>query len=198
MHSCRSYYGTMNRLERTVEGAHAAGLGVWLAVLVAAGLAAAVAFPEMKELDPRLPDYAAYTGDHWMIAAGHIGRRVFSIADRVQLVAAAVSVLTLAIVTRLRLSTGPWLALRWIAVGVAAGLAIYNGLVLAPKMDADLLAYWSAAREGDQVKAAEHRAVFSAQHPQASRVLTIGAAGVFVAVVAAAVSRKGIRSLPNL
>ena len=195
MNSCRSYHAPMNRLERTVEGAHAAALGVWLAVLVAAGLAAAIVFPEMKELDPRLPGYASYTGDHWMIAAGHVGRRAFAIADRAQLYAAAAAVLTLAVVTRLRLSKGPWLALRWVAVGVASGLAIYNGLILAPKMDDELVAYWAAAREGDQVKAAEFRAVFSAQHPQASRVLVTGAAGVFVAIVAAAASRN--RSAPS-
>ena len=188
----------MNRLERTVEGAHAAALGVWLAVLVAAGLAAAVAFPVMKELQPRLPDYAAYEGEHWVIAAGHVGRRVFSIADRVQLVAAAAAVLSLAVLTRLRSSSGLWLAVRWLAVGTAAGLAIYNGLVLAPNMDDDLVAYWSAARAGDQVKADAFRAVFSAQHPHATRVLVIGVSGVLIALVAAAVSRKRMPGPPPI
>lgn len=184
----------MNRLERTVEGIHAASLAVWLAALVAAGLAAAAVFPVMKGLEPRLPEYAAYTGEHWMIAAGHVGRRVFSIADRAQLVMSGIAVVTLAVATRLRLCGGPWLALRWIAVGVAAGLAVYNGLVLAPRMDEDLLAYWAAAREGDSAKAAQYKAAFSGAHPHASMVLQVGAASVFVGVISAAVSRGSRRT----
>lgn len=182
-------------MERTVEGIHAASLAVWLAALGGAGLAAAVVFPVMRELDPRLPDYASYAGEHWMIAAGHVGRRVFSIADRVQLVASALAVVSLAVATRLGLSSGVWLAIRWIAVGVAAGLAVYNGLVLAPRMDQNLLTYWAAAREGDQAKAAQYKAAFSAEHPHASMVLQIGAASVFVGLVSATVSRGARRGI---
>lgn len=191
--SCRSYDQAMNRLERTVEGIHAASLAVWLSALVGAGLAAAVVFPVMRDLDPRLPGYASYTGEHWMIAAGHVGRRVFSIADRAQLVVSAVAVVSLAVATRLGLSGGVWLAIRWIAVGVAASLAVYNGLVLAPAMDQDLTTYWAAAREGDGAKAAQYKAAFSAAHPHASMVLQVGAASVLVGVISAAASRGSRR-----
>jgi hypothetical protein len=176
-------------LEPAVESLHAAALALWFAALVGAGLAAAVAFPEMKRLDPRLPEFGAYAGEHWMIAGGHVGRRVFALADRVQLIASAVGVLTLAAVTRLRVASRPWMAVRWIGVGVAAGLAVYNGLMLAPRMDTNLVAYWEAARVGDEPRAARFKTAFSAEHPQASRVLSISAGGVLLGLVAAAASR---------
>jgi hypothetical protein len=186
----------MRRLEASVESFHAAALAVWFAALVGAGLAAAVAFPEMKRLDPRLPEYGAYVGEHWMIAGGHVGRRVFALADRVQLIASAIGVLTLAAATRLRVASRPWIAVRWIGVGVAAGLAVYNGLILAPRMDENLVAYWDAARAGDVPKAAAYKAAFSAEHPHASRVLTFAASGVLAGIVAAAASRAPGRGAP--
>jgi hypothetical protein len=186
----------MRRLEASVESLHAAALALWFAALVGAGLAAAVAFPEMKKLDPRLPEFGAYAGEHWMIAGGHVGRRVFALADRVQLIASAIAVLTLAGATRLRVASRPWVAVRWIGVGVAAGLAVYNGLVLAPRMDGNLVAYWDAARAGDEPQAAASKQAFSAEHPHASRVLMFAASGVLVGLVAAAASRAPGASRP--
>jgi hypothetical protein len=108
-------------------------------------------------------------------------------------VVSAVAVVSLAVATRLGLSGGVWLAIRWIAVGVAASLAVYNGLVLAPAMDQDLTTYWAAAREGDGAKAAQYKAAFSAAHPHASMVLQVGAASVLVGVISAAASRGSRR-----
>mgnify|MGYP000934491492 CR=1 FL=1 len=109
---------------RWSEAMHAMALAMWLAALAGAGLAAAIAFPAMKSLQPSLPDFPGAVPDHWMIAGGHIGRPAFMIADRASLLAAALAVITLAIVTRLGRVHGAWLAVRWACVGIAASRGI--------------------------------------------------------------------------
>lgn len=160
---------------RWSEAMHAMALSIWLAALAGAGLAAAIAFPSLKSLQPTLPGFPGMVPDHWMIAGGHVGRPAFMIADRASLLAAAVAVVTLAIVTRLGRVHGAWLAVRWVCVGGAASLAVFNGLFLAPRMDDHLVAYWEAAKAGDVERAARDRALFTADHPTASRILGISA-----------------------
>lgn len=180
----------MRKLERPVEAVHAAVLAVWFAGLVGAGLAAAVAFPQLKHLDARVPDFAAYPGEHWLIAGGHIGRVVFAVADRVQLGCSAAAVLTLAAATRGGWLSGAWAALRWAPLAAAAGLAVYFGLVLLPRMDHNVGAFWDAARAGDAAKAAQFRAAFDADHPTSSRTLQASAVCVLLSLTAAAASRR--------
>lgn len=175
---------------RVFETLHVLSLAIWLAAVVGAGLAAAVVFPVMKQLDPRLPEFAASPADHWLIAGGHVGRMVFGIADRVQPVCVVAAVVTLAAITRLRGVSRPWLAVRWTLVSAAGGLAITAGLWLSPRMDEKLLAYWDAARAGNLTEAASNKAAFDADHPKASRVLTMTAGAVLLAVGAASASRR--------
>lgn len=178
---------------RWSEAMHAMALAMWLAALAGAGLAAAIAFPAMKSLQPSLPDFPGAVPDHWMIAGGHIGRPAFMIADRASLLAAALAVITLAIVTRLGRVHGAWLVVRWACVGSAASLAVFNGLFLAPRMDDHLVAYWDAAKQGDLERAARDRALFTADHPTASRILGISA----VLVLGGIGTTAGSRTVPG-
>ncbi len=180
----------MNRLAKLAEALHAVALTVWAIAVGGSALAAAVVFPQMKSLTPSLPAYAAYTGDHWMIAAGHVARSVFEIADRVELVASAVVVVALAYLTRTGSVRGLAASLRWLCVGLAAGIAIYSGLFLTPRMDTALVAYWDAAREGRNDDAATYREAFSSQHPLASRLKGTTLVALLVATGIAAASRK--------
>src|SRR5689334_8572235 len=66
----------MTRGRRIVESVHIAVLGVWAGALVLAGAAAAIVFPVMKSLDPKLPGFSKYDGPHWMLAGGQVGQRV--------------------------------------------------------------------------------------------------------------------------
>lgn len=167
-------------------------LAVWFAGLVGAGLAAAVAFPQMKQLDVQVPDFAAYTGEHWMIAGGHIGRVVFAFADRVQLWCSAAAVLTLAAATRGGWLSGAWAAVRWVPLAASAVLAVYFGLVLLPRMDQNLVAFWGAARAGETAKAAEFKAAFDADHPTSSTTLKVSAVCVLLSLTTAAASRRPV------
>lgn len=171
------------------ETLHAVALAVWLAVVVGAGLAVAVVFPTMKELDPMVPGFAASPGDHWLIAGGHVGRTVFAIADRVQPVCVVVAVVALAGLTRMRCVGRAWLAARWALVGGAGVMAVVSGVWLSPRMDQNLVSFWDAARAGRAAEAAVFRSAFDSDHPKASTLLSATAGCVLLAIGVAAASR---------
>lgn len=173
----------MNRptLSRIGETVHLTALGVWSGALFGAGVAAAVAFPTMRGLEPTLAAYPDYTGEHWMLAAGRVAARVFLVTDGVQFVCALLAIGGFA----LAVATGPkirsWLRfLRATALGIAFLLVSFHLLIQGPRMDRDLRAYWDAAAAGDNATAATHQQAFSDQHPTASRIMT----GTFVATLA--------------
>ena len=62
------YDAEMPRCAAAAEGLHLAALGAWLGAIVVSGAAAAIIFPTMRSLDPRMPEFGSYQGPHWMIA----------------------------------------------------------------------------------------------------------------------------------
>ena len=164
---------TTTKVRKILESVHVTAAGVWTGVLVMAGGSAAVLFPEMRSLEPRLPAYAAYEGEHWRLAAGIVQNEVFKIADVAQFALATVSLATIlgmlvfgGLPTR-RLST----ALRIVVLCAAMSLTSYHLFILGPRMQASARVYWDAARAGDNTTAAGAQAAFNADHPTASRVL---------------------------
>ena len=133
-------------------------------------VSAAIMFPTMRELDPRLPGFAGFGGDHWKLAAGRAQSNIFIWADFIQLGAAALAFLTL--------------GLRLIGAGVV--LVACNLMILAPRMNPHLKAYWQLAREGQTVEANGEATEFSAYHPAATTVHGGTAVAVLVALVAGA------------
>lgn len=180
-------------IARVFECAHLVALALWLGVVVMSGVVAAVVFPLMKELDPTLAAYPLYTGEHAPLAAGRIAARVFLISDMAQYSAGAVVLVT-------TIGLIGWLgwnprhlptAVRALAVGAALLLVSYRVMVLAPRMDTTLRAYWDAAAAGRTEAAEASRAAFSADHPTASRVVSATAVAVLVALVAGAWGVQG-------
>lgn len=161
------------RLYRIGETVHLTALGVWAGALFGAGVAAAVAFPTMKGLDPTLGAYPNYTGEHWMLAAGRVAARVFLITDLTQFVCAFLAVVGFVVATVAGDKARSWLKFfRAGALGVAFLLVSYHLLIQGPRMDRDLRAYWDAAAAGDNATAKAHQDAFAAQHGGASRVMT--------------------------
>jgi len=163
----------MPRTRAVVHTFHVAALGVWLGSLLMTGVAAAILFPTMKGLDPKLPAFAEYTGDHWMIAAGRAADRIFSINDALQLACALVVVVTLAagaVWCNLR-PTGLRGVLRLLALCVALVALGFQLFVLAPRMSLNLKTYWQAAQAGDRPLADRHQAAFSTDHTTAQNTL---------------------------
>jgi hypothetical protein len=86
--------------------------------------------------------------------------------------------------------SGAWsrrhLTLRLLTVTLPIVLLLYSLFFLAPRMSANLGAYWETAQRGDNVAAAASQAAFNADHPTASTVLSVSAVAVLLAAVVAA------------
>ncbi|QOJ01255.1 MAG: hypothetical protein HRU70_12465 [Phycisphaeraceae bacterium] len=181
----------MSRAGRIFEGVHAVSLAVWFAALAGAGLAAGVAFPAMKSLDPGLPGFSAYDGPHWLIAGGHVGRGAFSIAEKIVLVSAAAAVVSLAAAERAA-PAERWRSLaRWVLILTAGSLAVWQGLVQSPRMNRALDTYWSSARAGMNDEADQARRAFEAMHPSSRGLMTLAAACVLGAIAAGGLGASG-------
>ncbi len=180
-------------VRRVVETSHLLAVALWLGAVTMSGVVAAVVFPLMRDLDPTLGAYPAFEGDHAILAGGHVGARVFLIADVVQFICGLVVLATtIALVGFLKLPLKRWSsAIRLIAVGGAIMVASYHVMVLAPRMDDALKSYWSLAEQGRTDDAEAKRAEFSADHPTASRTLSGTAALLLVAFAAGAWSAQG-------
>jgi len=180
----------------TFEVVHAAGLALWMGVLVMSGVVAAVAFPTMKRLDPKLPGFEA-VGEHWKIAAGSVAFRVFTISDALQLVCVIVTLATLGLGLSLR-SKEPngvksvLLAGRAILMSVASGLVGYQLFVLGPRMSENIAKYWAFAREGKVELASAAQAAFEVDHPTASSVLYATLACVVVMLACVIIQSRGL------
>lgn len=167
---------------------HTLTLCLWLAALILGGASAAVVFPTMKSVNPTLPDFPGFEADHWKIAAGVVQQRIFVVSDIVQLIAAAAAFLTLG----LRLSG--WgvpraqrrraTLVRALAVAAAMLLLSYHLLILAPRLSLNIAEYYEHARAGRVPEARASQALFDADHPAASRILTVTAACVLTALCA--------------
>lgn len=175
----------MNKSLAVSEGVHLLALGVWLGAVVMAGMSAMVVFPTMEGLEPALPAYAAYDGDHSALAAGRVMFAVFFACDLVQLCAAFFVVMPfVAAAFGLGLSMRrPVNAVRGILVFVLAAMLAFHLVALTPAMNQDLQAYWTAASEGDAAAAAAHKASFDSRHPTARLVLTAMTLGLAIAFI---------------
>jgi hypothetical protein len=171
-------------------------LTVWIAILVAAGVAAASTFAILPDLGVSLAPFAAYPeAEHGRIAAGHVMEPVFAFVDVVQFGAAPV-VLLMVLLQHLvfRVPSRRVLAgLRVVAIAGAAALLAYRALALAPEMNRDLRIYWEAAEAGDVVRAEEHRARFDAAHPTASRLISSTLGLLVIALLASPATLAPVR-----
>lgn len=180
------------------------GLAAWIGALLTAGIAAGCVFGTLPDLGVQLSDYAAFDADrHGGLAAGMVMEKVFWIVDLVQFVAAPLTIAGLLVM----LGCGWWRQRRGSAIVMtlcviaASATLAYHVVALAPPMNRELRAYWSAARAGDADEALTRRANFEQMHPQAelllqARLLLLLSALVAAAVAAAPRTAK-ISSLPK-
>ncbi len=184
---------------------HLASLGVWAGVLGGAGIAAAVAFPTVRDLAPSLPAYEAYAGEHWMLAAGMVASRVFVISDVVQFVCTFGAIigfgLAVAFGGYLKGDRRSWLLFfRALFLGLAFISVAYHLLILMPSMQHDLRQYWDAALAGETETAERFRQAFADRHPDASRSLGLTALAALTTLLLGVwdlVGRAGPRSTPD-
>lgn len=176
----------MTRARSICEVVHIAALGFWLGALVLAGTAAAIIFPTMRDLEPHLPRYSAYTGEHWLIAGGSVAARVFWFTDAVQFACVLLAGLTFGIAVMWcglpirRAST----FLRSLILLSLIGLLSYRLGFVEPGLSSALRNHWAAALAGDNAAATRLKAVFDAGHPLQTRLMAITAGLVLCAIAA--------------
>lgn len=164
-------------------------LTLWLGTLMLAGGAAAFVFATVIDMDLVVTEFASYdTTQHGRLVGGMIMDPVFFVTDVVQVVLAVV-VIVLLVVQVIRRHGGPIAnGIRGLALLGVAALLAYRILMVAPGMNADLRAYWEAARAGDAETATVHRLAFDAMHPTAARLYDASFALLFIAIGASAVA----------
>lgn len=188
---------------RASETLHVVALALWAGTVGMTAVAAAVIFPQVRDLEPTLGAYPKYTGEHWLLAAGHIANRIFVIGDTIQAVCAGIAGLTIAaaLMARRLSPFGASSALRLLGLLAAFGALSYQLGSLRPDMRRELDNYWLAAEEGRNEDAAQYQARFRELHPAASRSLALCGGAVLVALAAGTWSlsaRPRLEPLPNL
>jgi hypothetical protein len=173
------------RLLVLAETIHAAFLGLWLGALVMIGFGAPATFITLRGLDPSLPQYARFESPHYLIAGGHVVRRLFGICDTVQVIAAITVVLTFGVIAASRIVPRKHIILRAIFLAGLILLLTYRFFLLDPGLTETLDAYWAGAAAGDNPRALELRAQYDAGHRLESRLFAITAALVLGLLITA-------------
>jgi hypothetical protein len=178
----------MSRIRPLAETIHLAALGLWLGAIVMAGVAAAIIFPTIKSLDPHIPSYTSFTGDHWMVVAGHAANGVFVAADIIQFICASLCILTMALLLfRARLPIDrPSAYLRVAGLAIAICVFAFYAIYLRTRMDLNIRGFWEAAQAGRNEDAARFQKVFDADHPLASTLMGTIAVTTLVTLLSAA------------
>jgi hypothetical protein len=176
----------MKGLRTLTDVVGVSALGIWVGVVGMTSATAGVTFPVVKRLDPHVPGFDGYTGEHWLLVAGRVMYNVFFVADVAQAACAVLAVL--ALVGRAAVgSVTPapvWPGrVRLVGLVGAIALLVADFAWLKPTMNRALLAYWEAARAGDNVVADAQREAFRSMHPTATAVLLGITALVLVALV---------------
>lgn len=176
----------MNRWRAFLEAIHLTAAGICTGALLMTGVTAAILFPAVKKLDPELPGFAAYDGEHWRIVGGHIGDPMFFSVDVVQFVALLLTFGTLTAIAFSRHESTRRLsfAVRSLALLVAFVTFCWRFFIVTPPMNVALKAYWKAAAAGDNDAAAAHQGVFDAGHGSSSTLMQITLVAMLVATFA--------------
>jgi hypothetical protein len=165
-----------------LEVLHVAALAFWLGAVVMTGVAAAVIFPTVRGLDPALPEYAGYQGEHWMLLAGKVANNVFIGAAIVQVICACLVVASMIGLTVWERIPRWVIAARWVSVVLVLACLGFNMVVLRPRMSRNLAAYWQHAAAGHNEEANAFRTAFDADHPTATRTFGVTAAMLFLSI----------------
>lgn len=156
-----------------LEAIQVAAWATWAGALLVTGATAYFVFTLLKRLDPTLPQYAAYDGEHWRLLGGYVAERLFIGGDVVGFLAICVGGGAFALACwKGHPHPRTWTAaFRALLVMAMVGLMTYRFAVLDPAMQADLAAYRQAAARGDTQAALGLQAEYDVHHKTASNVI---------------------------
>lgn len=172
-----------------LEAIQVAAWATWSGALLVTGLTAYFVFTLLKRLDPTLPDFSAYAGEHWRLLGGYVAERLFIGADVVGFLAICIGGGAFALACwRGHPHPRSWTAaIRALLVMAMVGIMTYRFAALDPAMQSDLAAYRQAAALGDTQNAIELQQAYDVHHQTASNVmvasllLSLGALGFTLA-----------------
>ena len=168
----------------------------WFATAAGMGLAAAVVFGVVQELDPTLPDWELVdTSMRARLAAGLVTEPIFALADIMQAVLGTALLLITAVqawrrdLSRLR----RWDWVRVLAITLASLLYLARLLLISGPMKTELAAYREAARTGLHETAATIVESFNWWHYRAEDLWGLTTLCLIIALVAigASLQRSG-------
>jgi len=162
-------------------------MSLWMAAMVAAGVAAAGVFATLPDLNPTLPEFAALDPSlHGRLASGLVTEPIFTASDIAQVVLSCIVLLCIL----LHWTSGagrhrPVARISWTVAGLLAAACLWARLLLVmPRMNSELQAYRSAARNGDTELATASYDAFNALHPTASTLMETSTVLAMVAIAA--------------
>jgi hypothetical protein len=156
-----------------LEAVQVAAWATWSGALLVTGLTAYFVFTLLKGLDPALPEFATYGGEHWRLLGGYVAERLFIGADVVGFLAICVGGGSFALACwKGYPHPRSWTAaVRALLIMAMVGIMTYRFAVLDPAMQADLAAYRQAASLGDTTNAQTLQLEYDKHHQTASNVM---------------------------
>lgn len=156
-----------------LEAIQVAAWATWAGALLVTGATAYFVFTLLKRLDPTLPEYAAYGGEHWRLLGGYVAERLFIGGDVVGFLAICVGGGAFALACwKGHPHPRTWVAaFRALLIMAMVGVMTYRFAVLDPAMQADLAAYRQAAALGDTETALSLQGEYDVHHKTASNVI---------------------------
>lgn len=156
-----------------LEAVQVAAWATWSGALLVTGLTAYFVFTLLKGLDPALPEFSAYEGEHWRLLGGYVAERLFIGADVVGFLAICIGGGAFALASwKGHPHPRSWTAaIRALLVMAMVAIMTYRFAVLDPAMQIDLAAYRQAAALGDTANALAMQTEYDAHHKTASNVM---------------------------
>ena len=168
-----------------LEAIQVAAWATFSGALLVTGATAYFVFTLLKRLDPTLPGFELYEGEHWRLLGGYVAERLFFGSDAIGFLAICIGGGAFALACwKGYPHPRTWTAaIRALLVIALIGVMTYRFAVLDPEMQQDLNTYREAARLGHTEQALAARNAYDVHHRTASNVmvaslaLSLGALG---------------------
>lgn len=176
-------------LHKLIAIAYWLALTFWIGAIMTVAIAAMNTFGTLPGLGVSLDGYPDFPVEHHgRLAAGIIMERNFFMADVIQMFAIPIVLVTLLaqlLFCKMPLKR-PANSIRFISLSTAAVVFGIYAFTIAPDMNRELRAYWTAAEAGQVEQAELHRAAFEVDHPRAEWFLEMNLIFALIGVGASA------------
>jgi len=179
-----------------LEAIQVAAWATWSGALLVTGATAYFVFTLLKRLDPALPAYNAYEGEHWRLLGGYVAERLFIGGDVVGFLAICIGggAFSLACWKGYPHPRTWTAAIRALLIISMIGIMTYRFAVLDPAMQQDLAGYRQAAELGDTEAALVRQRAYDVHHATASKLMAASLAATLAALGFTLVTTRRVMS----